>query len=483
LAEASAFADRHGSALILLPRGHAKTTLFVWRTARLIGVTRGRVRVLLMAAGADDAEAHSAAVRRIVESKRFAEVFTWAHAGVRGAVWTDRRWSVAGTEALHGKDATCRAEGLLSVRPGPRADILLADDIVGEQENTSATMRAKTLTTYWSVVDPILVPDSPALQEALAVEPKLGFRLDPDGSLPGRRWFLGTHWHEADLYAELMAAGWPALIRPAIGSDGQALWPELWPVPKLEAKRRELGTPIFNQQYQNDPSGMGGNIIQREWFRYVNGVPVGTRRAGVDLAASVKERADFTAVVEWVEDTDGNLYLCGAWRARLDEGHRRWLTGRTDALAFGMAPTYGEPAGPCLLWPLGLLPPGFAGTSGDPALPRPLMRLCIEAVTFQATFVRELLSRTQLPAVPIRPDHDKLTRARTLAARYEAGKVYHLRGAPGLADFEDELVAFPNGQHDDQLDAAVYGADLGVPAITAGPIGPWPGWWIVRHRW
>ena len=133
LAEASKFADRHGSAVILLPRGHGKTTLFDMRTARLIGVTRGRVRVLVLAAVADDAEARSGEIRRIVESERFAEVFPWARAGVRGAVWSDRRWSVAGTEALHGKDSTCRAEGLLSVRPGSRADLLLADDIVGEQ--------------------------------------------------------------------------------------------------------------------------------------------------------------------------------------------------------------------------------------------------------------------------------------------------------------------------------------------------------------
>ena len=52
-------------------------------------------------------------------------------------------------------------------------------------------------------------------------------------------------------------------------------------------------------------------------------------------------------------------------------------------------------------------------------------------------------------------------RARALAARYEAGKVFHLRGAPGLACLEAELTAFPNGEHDDLVDAAVYGADLG----------------------
>jgi hypothetical protein len=84
---------------------------------------------------------------------------------------------------------------------------------------------------------------------------------------------------------------------------------------------------------------------------------------------------------------------------------------------------------------------------------------------FQSAFVRELLNRTHLPVVPVHPDRDKVTRARPLAARYEAGKVFHLRSAPGLADYEDELIAFPNGAHDDQVDAAVYGAALGEPAV------------------
>jgi phage terminase large subunit-like protein len=330
-------------------------------------------------------------------------------------------------------------------------------------------MRAKVLTTYRSVVDPILVPDSPALREALAADPALGWELDPDGTLPGRRWFLGTRWHENDLYSELIAAGWPALVRTAIGPDGQALWPDLWPVAKLEAKRIELGSAIFNLQYQNDPSGMGGNIFERDWFRYIDEVPAGARRVGLDLNASSSERADYTAAVEWVEDDKHNLYMVSAHRKQLGEGHQRWLTGRTDSMEYGVVPVYGEPDGPRLLVPLERLGPGFAGAGGHPKAPRHLARLCIESVMFQSTFVRELLNRTNLPAVPVVPDRDKVTRARPLAARYEAGKVYHLRSAPGLADFEDELIAFPNGAHDDQVDAAAYGADLGRAQVLARP--------------
>ena len=72
-----------------------------------------------------------------------------------------------------------------------------------------------------------------------------------------------------------------------------------------------------------------------------------------------------------------------------------------------------------------------------------------------------MLANTRLPARKVYPDRDKETRARTLAARYEAGTVFHVQGAPGVAEHEAELTAFPNGEHDDLVDAAVYGADLG----------------------
>ena len=63
-----------------------------------------------------------------------------------------------------------------------------------------------------------------------------------------------------------------------------------------------------------------------------------------------------------------------------------------------------------------------------------------------------------------------MTRARPLAALLEAGKVVLWSRAPGLDELEDELVAFPNGAHDDLVDAAVYAADLGAP--TVAPVLP-----------
>ena len=36
--------------------------------------------------------------------------------------------------------------------------------------------------------------------------------------------------------------------------------------------------------------------------------------------------------------------------------------------------------------------------------------------------------------------------------------MYFLAGAPWLRDLEDELMAFPNGSHDDQVDCLSYAA-------------------------
>src|SRR5450756_2694816 len=99
--------------------------------------------------------------------------------------------------------------GLRSVRAGARLDYLLADDMVGLQENRTVGQRELVRQTYYSVVDPMVVPWSVALGG------------------PGQRWFLGTRWHEDDIYATLIKSSWPYLLRKAIQDDGTALWPSI----------------------------------------------------------------------------------------------------------------------------------------------------------------------------------------------------------------------------------------------------------------
>ena len=427
----------------LLPRNHAKTTAAIHLVARLIGERQGRVKVLLATATEADALKRSRAIRRLVASHRFGEVFPWARAGVAGETWTERAWTVKGAEAYVEKDATLRAGSLLSLKPGARADILVCDDLVGPDENANARQRAKALERYLAVIDPMLTPGAWVL-------------------------FLGTRWHEDDLYRALMDRGVPFFLERALGDDGSALWPERWSAAKLLDKRAAMGGALFDLQYQNNPTGMGGNIFRRDWFQYVTHVPAGARRVGVDLAITASQRSDYTGAVEVLEDKAHNLYVVGAWRERLEEGHRQWLTGLDDAgtpILSGLAAT-----GPRLSWPLDRLPGGFAGTTERYPAPRAITAVNIESTVFQVAFTREMLRATRLPARAVYPDKDKVTRARSLAARYEAGTVFHLRGAPGIEMLESELVAFPNGEHDDLVDAAVYAADIGGNNFSFGSV-------------
>jgi phage terminase large subunit-like protein len=63
------------------------------------------------------------------------------------------------------------------------------------------------------------------------------------------------------------------------------------------------------------------------------------------------------------------------------------------------------------------------------------------------------LRTTALPILPIKADSDKLSRAAAVTPLLEAGKVFLPESAPWLADYLDELAAFPTGPHDDAVDS------------------------------
>ena len=83
--------------------------------------------------------------------------------------------------------------------------------------------------------------------------------------------------------------------------------------------------------------------------------------------------------------------------------------------------------------------------------------MLIEATAYQLTMV-QAAQRAGYPVRPVRPDRDKVARAQPLAARMHQGAVYFRSGARWLHDLEDEMIMFPAGQHDDQVDAVAMAA-------------------------
>jgi predicted phage terminase large subunit-like protein len=138
---------------------------------------------------------------------------------------------------------------------------------------------------------------------------------------------------------------------------------------------------------------------------------------GVDLAISTKAEADYTAVVALSRGEDGTLYVLDVNRTRADFASvLRFIEAMAEK------------------W-------------------KPVM-IGIEQVQYQAAVVQELMRRTKLPIRGIRPDRDKITRFAPLEARYEQGQVVHVEGLPPY--WQDELLSFPVGRHDDVVDAMAY---------------------------
>ena len=63
------------------------------------------------------------------------------------------------------------------------------------------------------------------------------------------------------------------------------------------------------------------------------------------------------------------------------------------------------------------------------------------------------LKAIRIHAKPIEPKGDKIVRMSACTAVIESGGVYLPNTAPWLDSFESELLAFPLGVHDDQVDA------------------------------
>jgi predicted phage terminase large subunit-like protein len=105
--------------------------------------------------------------------------------------------------------------------------------------------------------------------------------------------------------------------------------------------------------------------------------------------------------------------------------------------------------------------------------------------------IQQLNEQPRFDVVGRRPDADKETRLCRHQGRFEAGRILLPTEASWLADFENELFAFPYARYDDQVDALLlfldwYAQNEGCihPPIVCVDVflrpDPWPEW---SPRW
>lgn len=232
--------------------------------------------------------------------------------------------------------------------------------------------------------------------------------------------------HEKDLAGWLEANGngekWEVLRLSAIQDDGTALWPEKHSIEML--RQMQTAQPYtFAGQYQQRPSPAEGNIFKPDKIEVIDALPLGVRwLRGWDFASTVPEIGkdpDYTVGGRLGISADGSYVISDITRMR---------GGPEEVEACLVNTSKRDGKGSRLSIPQD---PGQAGKS-------------------QVLNFTKKLAGHRVESSP--ETGDKVTRAEPFAAQVNVGNVKMLR-----AEWNDALIAemrvFPNGAHDDQVDA------------------------------
>jgi predicted phage terminase large subunit-like protein len=172
----------------------------------------------------------------------------------------------------------------------------------------------------------------------------------PDVFLPAWEWFQSgplqrlmpggaiivvmTRWSKLDLTGQIVKQQdnndevdkWEVVEFPAIKDDGEALWPEFWPVEELLAKKAALDIRYWNAQYMQNPVSEEGALIKREWWNiWEKDDPPECEFTimSLDAAQEATNRADYNALTTWGvffndEVNNYNIILLNSIKKRLE---------------------------------------------------------------------------------------------------------------------------------------------------------------------
>jgi predicted phage terminase large subunit-like protein len=330
------------------------------------------------------------------------------------------------------------AVGVLGPITGRRADLIVVDDPVrSRQDADSETVQERTWDWWKSDLTPRLKPGARVV-------------------------LVMTRWSQADLGGRLldeMAAGgkqWEVLKFPMVaeaddvlGRDpGETLWSDWFTPDMVDEARRDART--FSALYQQNPVPEDGTYFQRGWLRPATTMPERStlRVYGASDYAVTQDGGDYTCHVVVGIDPDGRMWLLDLWRSQSSSD--QWIEAFCDLVR---------------QW----RPIGWAEEQGQ-------IRAGIGPFLEQRMRARlAFVARTQFPT-----RGDKAVRAQSIRGRMALDGLYLPAMAAWRAELESELIAFPAGRHDDQVDAlGLLGQllDRMVPGMApAEPKPPWDSW-------
>lgn len=350
-------------------------------------------QIIASSYGADLANDFGREVRNIVASPDYAKLFDVA---LSPDSQSANRWHTD-------QQGAYVAAGVGTAITGRGAHVLLIDDPFKDREEADSELNRNKVWNWYT---------STAYT-----------RLMPGGAIV----LIQTRWHDDDLAGRLIEAQkyggdqWEVLCLPAIDDSGAALWPDWYPIKRLEQIKGVIGPRDWNSLYQQNPVPDTGDYFKKEWFRYYENAPKHLRIYGASDYAVTDEGGDYTVHLVAGVDPQDDIYVLDIWREQTesDVWVDEWI-----ALNKQWEPlTWAEESGQII-------------KSVGPFLRK-----------------RQEETKTYTHRKQFTSSSDKATRARSIQGRMSMGKVYFPTKAKFTADLERELLRFPAGKNDDQVDA------------------------------
>lgn len=394
------FAGQTRRLIINIPPRYSKTELVNNFVAWSLGLAPD-AEFILTSYAAQLATANAGQIREMVRHPAYREIFPDTAVRAGSAARHDWQTEAGGVVYAAGAGGTITGYGAGKSRPGFGGAIVI-DDPHKADEARSDTIRQGVIEWFQNTLESRRnTPETPII-------------------------LIMQRLHEKDLAGWLLGGGngeaWERVCLPALQDDGSALWPDKHDAAMLK-RLRDAAPYTFAGQYQQQPAPAEGNIFRPDRIEVVEAIPAGTRFVrGWDLAASIEAPGTDP---DWTVGAKLGVTPGGRWIIA-DIGRLRGGPESVEAALINTARRDG--AATRVRLPQD---PGQAGKS-------------------QAAAFTRLLAGFGVTAKPV--SGDKITRAEPFAAQVNVGNVAMLR-----ADWNDALIAemraFPNGAHDDQIDA------------------------------
>ena len=241
---------------------------------------------------------------------------------------------------------------------------------------------------------------------------------------------IQTRWHEDDLagrvianenFVEVVNIPVEAEENDILGRNvGDALCPEIGKDNKWlqDFKQRYAdGKRAWNALYMGRPTSAEGNIFKREWWKYYNKLPDNIQLVGISVDATFKDSdtSDFVAIEVWGK-LNGDYYLIDLIKRRMD------FPETLRAIRY-MADKY------------------------------PNKHSILVEDKANGSAIISMLKHEIGGIIAITPKESKVARANAITGIVESGNVYLPEYADFTGEFVEEFASFPNGVHDDLVDA------------------------------